>query len=66
MTINKSQGQTLQKVGLWLRSEVFTHGQLYVAVSRVRHPSDLTIAVSTEPGKRPKCDNVVFGEVLSL
>ena len=31
MTINKSQGQTMQMAGLFLRPKVFTHGQLYVA-----------------------------------
>lgn len=30
MTINKSQGQTLTSVGLYLPRPVFTHGQLYV------------------------------------
>ena len=35
MTINKSQGQTVKQVGLDLRRPVFTHGQFYVAVSRV-------------------------------
>ena len=34
MTINKAQGQTLKHVGLCLTEPVFTHGQLYVAVSR--------------------------------
>ncbi|CAN0881279.1 ATP-dependent DNA helicase PIF1 [Linum grandiflorum] len=29
MTINKSQGQTLDKVGLFLPKPVFAHGQLY-------------------------------------
>ena len=34
MTMNKSQGQTLSRVGLDLRDDVFCHGQLYVALSR--------------------------------
>ncbi|KAF3653607.1 CHD3-type chromatin-remodeling factor PICKLE [Capsicum annuum] len=33
MTINKSQGQSLCSVGLFLKKPVFTHGQLYVALS---------------------------------
>ena len=35
MTINKSQGQTFDKVGIDLRKDIFNHGQLYVAFSRV-------------------------------
>ena len=34
MSINKAQGQSVTVVGLNLRISVFTHGQLYVALSR--------------------------------
>ena len=36
MTINKSQGQTLTKVGIYLPQSVFTHGHLYIAMLRVK------------------------------
>ena len=36
MTINKSQGQSLFTVGLYLLKPMFNHGQLYVALSRVK------------------------------
>ncbi|KAF1862352.1 hypothetical protein Lal_00026883 [Lupinus albus] len=36
MTINKSQGQSLESVGLYLLKPVFSHGQLYIAISRVK------------------------------
>ncbi|KAK4511615.1 inositol hexakisphosphate and diphosphoinositol-pentakisphosphate kinase [Mucor velutinosus] len=43
MTINKSQGQSLKKVAVDLRSPVFTHSQLYVAMSRATSANDMTI-----------------------
>ena len=42
-TINKSQGQSLKNVGVWLRGQVFGHGQLYVACSRVSAPNQLRL-----------------------
>ena len=43
MTVNKSQGQTLERMSLFLPSPVFTHGQLYVALSRVSSPLSVHI-----------------------
>jgi hypothetical protein len=37
MMINKAQGQSVKWVGLNLRTPVFSHGQLYVALSRCTH-----------------------------
>jgi hypothetical protein len=45
MTINKSQGQTLNVVGVYLPKSVFTHGQLYVAFSRVGSPGAVKVFV---------------------
>ncbi len=44
-TINKAQGQTLKKAGVYLPRPVFTHGQLYVAISRAGHPKNLCVYI---------------------
>ena len=43
MTINKSQGQSLEVAGVDLSTPCFSHGQLYVALSRVGSPRGLHV-----------------------
>ena len=45
MTINKSPGQTFDKVGIYLQRPCFTHGQLYVAFSRARNFQSIKVKV---------------------
>ncbi len=44
MTINKAQGQTMKTVGIFLLEPVFTHGQLYVALSRATRVNDVFVS----------------------
>ncbi|XP_074305504.1 uncharacterized protein LOC141640719 [Silene latifolia] len=43
MTINKAQGQTLQRAGVYLPKPCFSHGQLYVALSHARSAQELKV-----------------------
>jgi ATP-dependent DNA helicase PIF1 len=65
MSINKSQGQTLDMVGLYLPSPVFTHGQLYVAFSRVRRQSAIKICLGEdEDSHKGWTSNIVFKSII--
>jgi ATP-dependent exoDNAse (exonuclease V) alpha subunit len=64
ITINKSQGQTFNNVGVYLPSPVYSHGQLYVAISRVTSSANIKIFSGQGPDKYMR--NVVYKEVLEM
>ena len=65
MTINKAQGHTLKQAGILLRGDVYTHGQLYVACSRVSDPDNLHFAIMEVSSENSLLVvNVVYEEVL--
>lgn len=69
MTINKSQGQTLDFVGIYLREPVFSHGQLYVALSRARNADSVKILIHPDVKKKGPVNytkNVVYHEIFDL
>jgi ATP-dependent DNA helicase PIF1 len=64
ITINKSQGQTFNNVGVYLPSPVYSHGQLYVAISRVTSSANIKIFNAQGPDRYMQ--NVTYKEVLKL
>ncbi|XP_021740135.1 uncharacterized protein LOC110706525 [Chenopodium quinoa] len=66
MTINKAQGQTLTQVGIYLRRPCFSHGQLYVALSRARNSKHVRVLTkpTTEDQHVYSAKNVISFEIL--
>ena len=62
MTINKSQGQSFEVLGVDLRCQVFSHGQFYVAMSRVTDVRQLTVCTSDMCPRESV--NLVYPELL--
>ena len=79
MSINKAQGQSLKRVGIYLKRPVFAHGQAYVAASRAGIPSETRILLEQQEGGQGKVNddandnnksiyitpNIVYKEVFS-
>jgi hypothetical protein len=64
MTINKSQGQSVKHVGIDLRNPVFTHGQLYVALSWCTSSCRIKVLLDEQMTESFKTPNIVFPEIL--
>ncbi|XP_028093170.1 ATP-dependent DNA helicase PIF1-like [Camellia sinensis] len=62
LTINKSQGQSVKFVGVDLRTAVFSHGQLYVTLSRCTSFDRISVLL---PNDEPdSTTNIVCPEIL--
>jgi hypothetical protein len=64
MTINKSQGQSVTHVGLDLQFPVFSHGQLYVALSRCTSGNRIKV-LFPENSNDTMTVNIVYKELLT-
>jgi ATP-dependent exoDNAse (exonuclease V) alpha subunit len=68
MTFNKIQGQKLAKVGVYLPKTTVSHGQLYIAISRVTLRKGLKVHALDENGSNNttiETRNIVYQEVLN-
>jgi len=63
ITINKSQGQTFDHVGIDLQTPVFSHEQLYVALPRSRNHNQVKVRIKDNTNY---ARNIVFTEVFQL
>jgi ATP-dependent DNA helicase PIF1 len=61
MIINKSQGQSFEKVRVDLQAPVFSHGQFYIVVLRVCSVGGLYVLLSPDSDKT---ENIVWPELL--
>lgn len=61
-TFHSCQGLTLDRVGVDLTQEVFTHGQLYTALSRIRHRTNAIVRFP--PSNDQLTANVTYKELL--
>ncbi|SGY17227.1 BQ5605_C136g13398 [Microbotryum silenes-dioicae] len=72
ITINKSQGQSLGHVGVCLETPVFSHGQLYIALSQASNVDGVKVFLPPTTGTQQDhashnvTDNIVFRRIFDL
>jgi ATP-dependent exoDNAse (exonuclease V) alpha subunit len=64
LTINKAQGQSVKYVGIDLCVPVFSHGQLYVALSQATSGQNIQVLLPEEGREAYQTKNIVYPEVL--
>ena len=62
MTINKSQGQSFDALGIYFRKPLFSHGQLYVSLSRCRNPNN--IFIKNDSDNKEEIVNIVWKGII--
>ena len=60
-TFHSCQGLTLDQIGIDLTHPVFTHGQLYTALSRVRNRNNMIVLL---PDGQQTTMNVTYQDIL--
>ncbi|XP_014785872.1 uncharacterized protein LOC106880458 [Octopus bimaculoides] len=63
LTCNKAQGYTFSQIGIYLPTQFFSHGQLYVALSGVRKKANVKI-LAERNGNSMITDNCIYKEIL--
>ena len=71
MTLEKSQGQSFEKLVYFSQNPYFSHGQLYVAFSRARSFDDIKVSIiegvtQGSSGNKLYTRNVVYPHVLNI
>ncbi|KAJ1510656.1 hypothetical protein HMI56_006234 [Coelomomyces lativittatus] len=54
MTINESQGQTFEKLGINLHQPVFSHRQIYVVLSSCKTSTEIKVVLPAGPIQNQK------------
>ena len=65
-TINKAQWQTPECVGLHLPTPAFSHGQLYVGLSRAGSADRIFVYAPSKPGRSTDVDSVLTRNISTL